>query len=476
MKRIWKNKIIYLVILFLAIVSFSGILSVKVQAATISGGGADIDSATAISAGKYTVGALAEKENHFYSISVKAGQELVVAGTFRVVTENETYGTNDTIEIYNDTKDSLVSEFDTAPALITVTALADSSKSTHTYYIRISDDTWGTESGELEITLNDRYDANSGTDAGESYDTALATTAGTITGYLSQVDTNDYYSISGVSGNVSAKITPAKEAMPEVKIFDANRKELASEVASNGGEIVTTSADIDTNQKVYIAVNCDINMGCSSEASQYSLVISNGASTGIGDGDGGGTVVPPDVIVDYGTVVPVVPTGGAAQIDAVVRQPLNKTFNDKVKAKEATTDRIVYVVEREIKGNDLQAIKAAMEAQGYKTKSISDTSLVMRKMFKEVKFEIVSGSNQITVSQKYIVSPLWIGIIAGALVLIIIIVVVIVVVSKKKPGVTPPKPAAGAIATAPPISATPPTPPSTPPTQPTTDKTIEANK
>lgn len=418
-------------ILFLAI-SFAGSnRTAKVQAASISTGGSTIDSATAISVGTYSVGALAEKENHFYSISVKAGQELVVSGTFRVVTENEQYGTNDTIEIYNDTKESLVSKYDTAPALITAAALADSSKSVHTYYIRISDDTWGTESGELKIAINDRFDANSGTDAGADFDTAMAVAAGSYSGYLSKVDIDDYYSISAVAGSISAKITPLKTASPAIKIFDANHKELASEQAGNGGEIITATANISTNQKAYIQITCDINMGCESEASQYSLVIVSGTGGGTGD-TGGGTVVPPDTLIDYNALVPITPTDGAARIDSVVRPPLNQVFDSKVKAKEATKATITYIIDRAIKTNDLGSIKAAMEALGYKTKLFSADTLVMRKWLKEIKFEMKTGSNQITVTQRSILSPFWIGIIAGGLILIIIVIIIIAVALKKK--------------------------------------------
>lgn len=420
--------------------------SEKIKAAEIAKGGSAIENAVPITAGTYSGIALAEREETFYSISVKAGQELKVSGSFKVVAENETYGTNDTIEIFNDTKEKIASKFETAPALFSASALADSSKSTHTFYIRISDDTWGIESGEITVALNDRFDANSSTDAGKDFDSALSISPGSFKGYYSQVDTDDMYVISAKAGNFSAKIKPDKEASPSVKIFNASRSELVDEVASNGGEIVTAATTLDKDQNAYVQVTCDTNMGCKEDASEYSLEI--GAVAG-----GGGAVTPEN----YDIVVPIVPTGGLTTVDSEVAPVLKKVFDDKVKLQKQNGNfTLIYIASRPVNaGADLQAIKAAMEGLGYKTKSISATQLVMTKGFKKLTFTVAEGSNKIEVKSSWIVSWLWLGVILGVIVLVVIVVIIIVVAKKGKK-----KPTSVTPASAPPTATpTPPTPP-----------------
>ena len=421
---------IFVVTLILILTLFS----TKVYAASIPTGGTAIDSAVTITAGTYTVGALTAEEEMYYSISLKAGQELVVTGTFQVAEEYHDYGTNNAINIYDENKVAIVEEYESAGTLMTASTLANSTKSTYTYYISIADDTWGTASGTLGIAVNDRYDANSSTDAGSTFDSAMTVAAGSYTGYLSATDIDDYYTISGVAGTISAKVTPAQTGTPSVTIYDANRAELVNEWASNGGQIVTATGEISTNQKVYIKVSCEYSSDCLDPASVYALVITNGTSAIVPD-----TQEPevPDIVVvepyvDITTIDPIVPTGKGAEIDAVVNPPLVKTFGENVVVREVVNDRIVYVVKDPVKASDLESIKAAMEALGYKTKSITTDTLVMQKGFKEITFQRLEGSNQITVSQSSSTNTilLWAGV--GVLGLILIVLVILLVVKMKK--------------------------------------------
>ncbi|MFA7244161.1 MAG: hypothetical protein WC080_02660 [Patescibacteria group bacterium] len=421
----------------------------KVQAASLPSGGSTIDTAVGIAAGSYTVGRLVENEKHFYSISVKAGQELKVTGTFKVLTENAQYGTLNTIELFSDDKESMVSEFEDAPAPITVAALANSTKSTHTFYIRLSDDTWGTESGTFEVSLTDRFDAGSTTDAGQAITSAMSLNPGTYTGYYSSVDTDDYYAVSAKAGPFSVKLTPDTKAVPTVKVFDSNRTELGYEMAGNAGEIKTVSVDLSSDQVVYVGINCDINSGCETAASEYNMVISATAGAGGTGGDvgGGGT--------SYPDVVPVVPTGEGANTDAVVTPVIKKVYDDKAKIASQKGRTLIYILGRNVADNDLTAIKAAMEGIGYKTKKFVSNELIVTKGFKQLTFTTAVGSNKISVKSGWVMNWLWAGIIGGAIILIILILIIILATRKKKPTAVPPTPTAANVGPAP----APPTPP-----------------
>lgn len=444
-----KSAVILLLVLSLFFISLP---LARVQAASLPSGGSTIDAAAAISAGTYSVGVLEEKVDHFFSIGIKAGQELNVTGKFTVMAVNEQYGTMDTIELYDDNKESLTSAFDDAQNLITVAALASSEKSTHTFYIRISDDTWGTESGELTATINDRFDAGSGTDAGQAIASALSIVPGSYKGYYSEVDTDDFYTVSAKAGPFSVKLTSAEKTRPTVKILDINRTELKNEIADNEGQIMTVSTNIASDQTVYVDINCDNIAGCVSAASEYSMVIGATAATG-----GGGQ--------EYPDVVPVVPTGGGVAIDEVVAPVLKKVYDDKAKVvSQDGKNTLIYILGRSVQTTDLAAIKAAMEGIGYKTKKFSSDQLIMTKGFKQLIFSTTPGTNKIEVKSSFAMNWLWAGIIVGAIAFILLILIIILATRKKKP-VSKPVEASPAVA-AKDFEAqgagTPPTPPTAP--------------
>lgn len=402
----------------------------KTKAIDIAKGGSAIEVAVPITPGKYTGIPLAADEATFYSISVKAGQELKVTGSF--IAERPEYGTINTVEIFNDDRKSLVSKFESeVNNVVSVSALADSSKATHTYYIKASDDTWGTASGELEVSLTDRFDANSGTDAGASIEQALTIKPGTHKGYISAVDGDDYYSVPAAKGNFSVRTTPSSKIIPTVEIYDQTRTKLAEQTADNAGQIFTLSADAPRTENLYLRFNCDINSGCESDASEYSFT----TSTGTGE-----IVVPDDGGTGTGDIT--VPDGILTVVNSVVKPILEKIYETKIVVKEVNNNTIVYVAERNTKDNDLASIKAAMEGLGYKTKSISANKLVMSKGLKEVTFEALSDSNQIRVTVKDNTIYIWIGVAALVVILAIVLLIILLASRKKKSGTPAPVPPA----------------------------------
>ncbi len=414
-------------VVIIALISMLWIFSSKVYATTIPNGGSSIETAVDITEGTYTVGSLEAEEEQFYVININAGQELVVTATFQVSQEYEDYGTNNAIDILDEDGVALVEEYESAGTPMSASILANSTNASYTYYIRIADDTWGTESGTLTVVVNDRFDAGSSTDAGSTFDSPMPISAGSYTGYLSEVDTDDRYTMTANSGTLSVKVTPEEDAMPTITIYDANRAEVASEWATNGGAIVTATVELLSSQKVYINVNCDINTGCSSSASAYTLVITNGTGTVTEDPDTGEDIVTGEPFITYDIITPVEPTGTAVELDAEVSTPLTDTFGENVKIREIVNEKIIYVVEEEVKTTDLASIKVAMEALGYTTKSFTDDTLVVEKGLKQITFQIFEGSNQIIVSQRTITNTLalWVGIGIGVVVLVILVILLV---------------------------------------------------
>lgn len=259
----------------LAVVMFLGGLAVfanpvKTMAADAIGS-STIETASPITPGQYNGPALEFQQAAFYKITVKAGQELKIVGNFTPA-RTDYGGTLNTIRIYDQDRVQLVDQFEgsgTAVNVVTATTLASSAKETQTYYIEVTDDAWGTSSSTLDISLTDRYDAESNTDAGQTIETAMAIQAGRHTGYLSQVDTDDYFSVPAASGKFSIKVIPNGKMQPMVEIYDQDRTILSTHMAQNVGEIFTLTADVAQAGNVFVHISCDSSTGCVDEAREY---------------------------------------------------------------------------------------------------------------------------------------------------------------------------------------------------------------
>jgi len=403
-----------------AFFNFQNLTLPQVRAADLPAGGQSIDGAAQIQAGNFSLGTLAAKEARYFSIAVKAGQELTVSGSF--VAQDQTYGNNNTIEIFNENKESLVNDMESAGTQITVKILASSSKETHTYYIKISDDTWGTASGSIEIALKDSFDAGSKTDAADNFNQALSISAGKYNGFLSQVDTDDYYKISAGKGNFSVKITPQDGAMqPTLKIYDSQKTALKEATAESAGEVVSASQNLDEASAVYISINCDINSGCGSAASEYQMEISAEGATLSNTFEN--------------TIEIQLNTPTLKSVHNKIYPILKEVFEDKVKLKEQKDiTSLVYIVSRPIADFDLRTLRESLEKAGYKTESSTSNQIIMKKGSEELTFFLNIGDAEnpiITVSVKKIINwKLWGPIGVGIL---IIAIIIIVVIKRKKP-------------------------------------------
>ncbi len=277
----------------LVVAAFFGCLinPTKVQAADAVGGDS-LGTAVQITPGQYNGPALEFEQAAYYKITVNAGQELKVVGSFIPMTTSYG-GTSNSIRFYDENYVQLVDQYENSSVavnVVTATTLASSVKSSQTYYIEITDESWGTASSTLDISLTDRFDANSTTDAGQTIDTALPIALGEYNGYLSQVDTDDYYSVSAAAGQLSVSITPYVDMSPTIEIYDQDRTLLASQWAQNAGEIFQVTANIQKAGNVYVHINCDMNTGCVDEAYEYAFTVAAANSENlISTGNGGTT-------------------------------------------------------------------------------------------------------------------------------------------------------------------------------------------
>jgi len=126
-----------------------------------------------------------------------------------------------------------------------------------------------------------RFDANSQTDAGSSFENALPIEAGQYKGFLDfnykASDREDFYKISVARGQkLTVRATPPKDLCMNLKIYDKNRGELINESSENEGAVVTGSIQALTADTFYIAVTPEYSSE-QDQPSQYTLDISGTA-------------------------------------------------------------------------------------------------------------------------------------------------------------------------------------------------------
>ncbi|MDD5146896.1 MAG: DUF5684 domain-containing protein, partial [Candidatus Pacebacteria bacterium] len=238
-----------------ALFLIGGLLNI-VSAQTLPSGGGSFETAAALQTGTYQGGTISENQQLYYSLQVKAGQNITIKSKF--VSD----GLN-TVTLFNGNKEELVSEFGDNSIKWLVSSDDDQQK----YYFKIATEGWPTDSFSLEISTNNYYDAGSQTDAGESFEKALVVTTGDYDGYLAAHpyitelvgnDLKDYYKIS-----VSKGVTYEFKAMPptggamKLETFNLNRELLEEKSSANDGAVAALSLTPVNNTNIYLAVSSD---------------------------------------------------------------------------------------------------------------------------------------------------------------------------------------------------------------------------
>jgi len=266
----------------LAIISFLGMLLVGVMGVVyaqqaLPKGGDSFDTAVKLESGNYQGGSLESKEvEYFFLEGIKPGQEIKIKGSFTAA--NVDTGALAILDLYDENRARVVEGWKEAgetPALITMSWLPNADKASYKYYIKAGSDVWKIASHSLDISLTNRYDAGSQTDAGDAFEKAMAIISGNYTAYLSGeegIDTKDFYK-TGIKKDekLTVKITPPSTASPSLKIYNSNRQVLKEVFASNPGAIVQTSLTATKSEDLFIEVSCD--RWCSKNLVNYTLNI-----------------------------------------------------------------------------------------------------------------------------------------------------------------------------------------------------------
>jgi len=210
--------------------SGSGIYSLSI---TVTGGttqndansgtdaGNSFDQALRISAGSFTGYIDSTDTYDYYKVSVTSGQTVRVNMT-------PPYGSDFDLYLYNSYQTQVASSTLSGSQADSVTYTATLAGD---YFIAMVQ--WsGSGVYSFDVWLSStsaQNDWNSGTDAGNSFDQALAISPGTGTGYIDSTDTDDIYKVNVASGGeISAVLTPPSSADFDLALYDSSRTQVAS--------------------------------------------------------------------------------------------------------------------------------------------------------------------------------------------------------------------------------------------------------
>ncbi len=281
------------IILIVSILFIAGIIGIVNAQEALPTGGDSFETAVEIKQGSYEGGAMKKDDSEYFYINVKPGQEIKIEGTFKALSDSagEEY-----LTLYDEDRKKLTEIGATLDKgqqeTFLFVWLSNADKDLHKYYIK-RECTWiKVASHPLNISLIDRYDAGSQTDAGDTVEKAINVTLGEYKGYLSGkagADTKDFYKIAVKKGQtLTTRVTPPSEATMKVTVYDKDRRVLKDEYASNPGAIVTNSLKIAKSGDVFIAAICD--RYCSKNLVAYTMNITT-EGVAVDDDDDGGAVI-----------------------------------------------------------------------------------------------------------------------------------------------------------------------------------------
>jgi len=244
-------------VLFLFLV---GGLNVAFAQTSLPAGGSSFETAVSLSPGTYQGGALQGWQELYYIVQVKAGQQIIAEA--RGFSEA---GCN--LFLFNESKEELMSNYGENPK---VSWLPNANKSSYNYYFKIANDYADVESFTVEVSLTNYYDANSSTDAGATFESALNlnTIPGSYTGYLSKAfydipcigdDDEDFYRISIQKGiPYEFKLTPPTKGRGTLALYDATRQLIEEKYSPNEGAFISLFLTPAANTSVFLTVSGDL--------------------------------------------------------------------------------------------------------------------------------------------------------------------------------------------------------------------------
>ncbi len=255
------------------------VLSFGIQTASAGplGGGDSFENATQIYSG-YSVETWLDKgDEDYFHITVNPGQMLVLTGTIVSADYGAMYQSiyDENISVLN-TLDIKQYPYDgSSSSLMTVSF--DSEKDHYKLYIRTKADSYVIGSGHfqysLDVSVEDHYDANSETDAGDTFDAAMNISHGSYDGFLSGyynvndgthdawsskdrgTDNKDLYKLSLEAGEtINVKLTPPDNVKLKTKIYNEDRATMNSIESPATGVITRSSWTAPSAQDVYVLI------------------------------------------------------------------------------------------------------------------------------------------------------------------------------------------------------------------------------
>jgi len=242
---------------------------------TLPPGGDDFKTAVPLSLGEFQGGILEDGKNWYYLISpeIKPGQELQIKDFFSGNTLMSAI-------IYDQNKQSLAkNDYQKQNETHTGFWLNGSGQSEKCYLELSNQSIWSATFQNVSLEIIDRFDADSQTDAGGSFDSALSIGINQYKSFLDfnyeASDNKDFYKIDVPRGQkLTVKVTPPDDLFLDLKIYDKNRSQLVNEYSENEGATVVGSIQALSADTFYIAISPKYGSD-QNQASQYSLDISN---------------------------------------------------------------------------------------------------------------------------------------------------------------------------------------------------------
>ncbi|MBC2697447.1 MAG: hypothetical protein HF974_03720 [ANME-2 cluster archaeon] len=285
------KKLKMFILIGLVIIGTAGIVSAQ---QTLLDGGNGFDDAIEIDPGSYVTGHDIPFDTPEYfklTNKVNAGQLLTIK-VINPVVENRTIISS--AKLYDIDGVILLPEYDNPLKNVVGAAesrshlwLPGSQESSYTYYLSVGgggilDTVTGTK---YIITIDDNFDAESQTDAGATFETAMEIIEGTHNGYLSGslgTDTKDLYRMAVEAGTVlNVKVTPPSDRMRGFTLYDEDRIEIATEYPNNPDAITKTTQEITYSGDIYIGIT-----SYDDDYGEYSLDLEITNETGIAGGEG----------------------------------------------------------------------------------------------------------------------------------------------------------------------------------------------
>jgi len=242
---------------------------------TLPPGGDDFKTAVPLSLGEFQGGTLADGKKWYYLVSseIKPGQELQIKDFF-------SGNTLMSVIVYDQNKQSLAkNDYQKQNETHTGFWLNGSGQSEKCYLELSNQSIWSATFQNVSLEIIDRFDADSQTDAGGSFDSALPIEINQYKSFLDfnykASDNKDFYKIDVPRGQkLTVKVTPPDGLFLDLKIYDKNRSQLVNEYSENEGATVVGSIQALTADTFYIAISPKYSSD-QNQVSQYSLDISN---------------------------------------------------------------------------------------------------------------------------------------------------------------------------------------------------------